>query len=196
MIDENKLLYNLKMRKRESLEEAIRRYTPYVSVIIYNTIGTAASKEDMEEVISDSFLSLWQHAGDISYEKGGIRSYLGAIARNAAKNKVRGFMPSEELDENIVSRSAEPQDYLVQNEERQFLLDMITALGEPDSEIFLRYYYYDEKIKTIASATGISVSTVKSKLSRGRKKLKKLIIQNRRDGNEQAALFAQEGIGN
>ncbi|MCI8283657.1 MAG: sigma-70 family RNA polymerase sigma factor [Firmicutes bacterium] len=196
MIDERKLLCNLKMRKRNSLEEAIKRYTPYVSVIIYNTIGRTASKEDMEEVISDTFLSFWQHIDDINEEKGGIRSYLGAIARNAAKNKLRGFIPSEELNENIASRSAEPQDYLEQNEEKQFLLDMITALGEPDSEIFLRYYYYDEKIKTISSAMGIPTSTVKTKLSRGKTKLKKLIIQNRRDGNEQTALFAQEGAGN
>lgn len=52
---------------------------------------------------------------------------------------------------------------------------MIMKLGEPDSEIFFRYYYYNEKIRDIASVTGIPISTVKTKLSRGKNKLKQII---------------------
>jgi len=53
------------------------------------------------------------------------------------------------------------------------LISLIMALGEPDSEIFIRYYYYEQKIKHIAKYTGIPISTVKTKLVRGRAELKK-----------------------
>ena len=49
----------------------------------------------------------------------------------------------------------------------------VMELGEPDSEIFVRYYKYNEKLKDIAKITGIKLSTVKTRLSRGRQKLKK-----------------------
>ena len=50
MIDEQKLLHNLKKRNRNSLDDIIKIYTPYVSVIVYNTVGCKLSKEDMEEI--------------------------------------------------------------------------------------------------------------------------------------------------
>lgn len=165
------------------MEDVIKIYTPYVSAVIYNTIGNIAPKEDIEEVISDTFLQLWRNANSIDEEKGCIRSYIGAVARNTAKNKLRTIRINEELDENIVFNSDNPQDVLLKNEERKFLLDMIAALGEPDSEIFLRYYYYNEKNRSISDVMNINISTVKSKLSRGKEKLKNA-MQNGRFNNE------------
>lgn len=177
MINEDKLLNSLKNKNRNCLNDIIKLYTPYVNVVVYNIIGSTASAEDIEEVISDTFVSLWRHADTISPDKGGIRAYLGAIARNAAKNKLRECKIHDNLDENTTSLLASPQEVILQKEKKLLLSDMITALGEPDSEIFFRYYYFDEKIKNIASVMGMPVSTVKTKLSRGKIKLKKAICQ-------------------
>lgn len=49
------------------------------------------------------------------------------------------------------------------------------SLGEPDNEIFVRYYKFGEKLNDIAAATGVNLSTVKTKLSRGKTKLKKIL---------------------
>ena len=49
------------------------------------------------------------------------------------------------------------------------------ALGEPDSEIFVRRYKSDEKIKDISKAMGLNISTVKTRLSRGKRKLRKML---------------------
>ena len=48
-------------------------------------------------------------------------------------------------------------------------------LGEPDNEIFVRCYKFGEKIKEISNATGLNASTIKSKLSRGKRKLRTLL---------------------
>ncbi len=122
MINEIKLLHNLKSKKRNSLEDVIKLYTPYASVVIYNTIGSIAPKEDVDEVISDTFLQLWRNADSIDEEKGCIRSYVVAVARNTAKNKLRTIRVNEEIDENILSDSDSPQDILLKNEDRKFLL--------------------------------------------------------------------------
>ncbi|MCH5212984.1 MAG: sigma-70 family RNA polymerase sigma factor [Oscillospiraceae bacterium] len=176
MTEEQKLLAGLKKRRHGSLEKVIDLYTPYVTVIVYNVVGAAMPKEDIEEVVSDSFLSLWKSAGTLNSEKGSIRTYLAAIARNRAKNKLRTIHTHEEISENIISAYKTPQEDVEEQEKRSLMLELIKSLGEPDCEIFLRYYYYEEKISKIADITGLHVSTVKTKLSRGRKKIKESLI--------------------
>ena len=177
MTDEKKLLLKLKKRSYGALEKAIEMYTPYVTVIVYNVIGAFMQQEDVEEVVSDTFLSLWRNAGTLDSEKGSIRTYLAAIARNSAKNKLRAMRPHEEINENVISLYGEVCEDIEKREERIFMLEIIKSLGEPDSEIFLRYYYYEEKISKIADVTGIPVSTVKTKLSRGRKRIKEILME-------------------
>ena len=48
-------------------------------------------------------------------------------------------------------------------------------LGEPDNKIFVRYYKFEKKLRDISKAMGLNLSTVKTKLSRGRNKLKILL---------------------
>lgn len=177
LIDDIKLLRDLKSKKRNCMDEIIRSYTPYVSVVVYNTIGRIAPPQDIEEVIADTFFALWTHSDSIEEKEGCIRAYIGAIARNMAKNKLRTVILCEELDENTVSDMYDPQSDLIKNEDKAVLLKLILSLGEPDSEIFIRHYYYEEKIKHISKIMGIKVSTVKSKLFRGKEKLKDKLFE-------------------
>ncbi len=184
MINEAKILANLKEKKRGSLEKVIDIYTPYISIIVYNIIGRVMTNEDVEEVISDAFISLWKHADAIDNEKGSIRTYLSAIARNCAKNKLREVKSYTELDENIISKEIEPQEGLKLKEDKKLLLELIAQLGEPDSEIFIRYYYFGERIGKISQRTGLCTSTIKTKLARGRIKLKEVLVKERWECNE------------
>ena len=183
MTDEKKLLVRLKNHSYGALEKAIELYTPYVTVIVYNVIGSAMSREDVEEVVSDTFLALWRRASLLDVNKGGLRAYLAAIARNGAKNKLRQVFVHEEIDGAALKNSCDALQNVEREEERKLILDVINSLGEPDSEIFLRYYYYEEKISKIADATGLKASTVKTKLSRGRKRIKEMLVE-RRYGDE------------
>lgn len=194
MTDEKKLLINLKNGRGGSLEKAIKLYTPYVCTVIYNIVGSSMSKEDVEEAVSDVFVSLWRHAGDLDAEKGSVRSYLGVIARNCAKNRMRSARMFEEYDETLADERG-TEEIAEERERRRILISLIQKLGEPDSEIFMRYYFYDEKISKISAVTGICGSTIKTKLSRCRSKMKILLRENGingelrdgRYGNEQTA---------
>ena len=46
-----------------------------------------------------------------------------------------------------------------------------------DREIFLRFYFYCQKISQIAAAMELKENTVKSRLSRGREKLKASLLE-------------------
>lgn len=177
MTDDIKLIEGLKKQKRGSLETAIDIYTPYVSVIVYNIIGGVMTKEDAEEVVSDVFVQLWRNAKTLDIEKGSVRAYLGAIAQNAAKKKLRSVLVETSLDEKLSSSSLSPEERAEEKEELLELLELIESLGEPDSEIFLRHYWYGERVSKISSATGICKSTITTKLHRGRKKLREILTK-------------------
>lgn len=182
MTEDERLICNIKRKRRGALEKVIDLYTPYVGTVIYNVIGSAMTKEDIEEVISDTFVTLWRNADKFDAHKGCLRTYLGTMARNLAKNKFAALTVNAELDENITAFHADPGIKVEQDEERANMINAINELGEPDSEIFMRYYYYDEKISYISKAMSLPVNTVKTKLARGRRKLKEIL--QRRDRNE------------
>ena len=73
MVDEAKLLLRLKNRQRNSINQAIEVYTPYLSTVIYNAVGNRLSKEDIEEIVSDVFVMLWKNAEYIDLSKGTLR---------------------------------------------------------------------------------------------------------------------------
>ena len=177
-MDEQKLLEKLRKKKRGALEIAINQYTPYVNAVVYNIIGQTMTREDMEEVVSSVFIALWLHCAELDASKGTIRSYLGAVARNNAKNKLRELKPCQPLEEFVWAESGKPHEEIERQEQASTLWNMIHTLGEPDSEIFLRYYFYEEKIGNIAKHIGLQPATVKTKLARGRQKLKKMIERN------------------
>lgn len=58
----------------------------------------------------------------------------------------------------------------------KYVWETVMSLGEPDSEIFVRRYKFDEKIKDISKAMGLNISTVKTRLSRGKRKLRKMLL--------------------
>lgn len=170
-MDEKKLLLRLKKREENALNEAIDVYTPYLSTVLYNSVGTSLSKEDIEETVSDTFVTLWQNAYAIDLEKGTMRSYIAAVARNAAFKRLSKQKDCVCLDDIEIA----DDNFADKASSDDFLWKAVMSLGEPDNEIFVRYYKFDEKLKTIAKATGLNISTVKTKLSRGKRKLKRIL---------------------
>ena len=88
MTDEAELLQRLGNREKNSIDEAIRIYTPYLSTVLYHMAGNSLPKEDIEEIVADVFVVLWKNTGRIDLQKGTLRSYLAAVARNFALKRI------------------------------------------------------------------------------------------------------------
>lgn len=173
---ESKALRNLKYGSEEALGWFIEQYTPYVTTIIYNIIGAYMDEADIEEVASDVFLAFWQNAKKV--RPLAVKGYLASIARNQAKNKLRGCGFTFPLEDQILIVDEITPEHAYQKKElsaavRRAVLDM----EQPEREIFLRYYYYGQKTEQIADEMNINPSTVRSKLSRGRSRLKDALIK-------------------
>ena len=170
MVDESKLLMQLRKRQKNSINQAIEVYTPYLSTVLYNMVGNGLPKEDIEEIVSDVFVVLWKNAEYIDLSKGTLRSYIAATARNHALKRLNKKKDYTNLDDIEI-----PIEDDFTDDNKKSIWDAVMRLGEPDNEIFVRFYKYDEKLKDISKATGLNISTIKTKLSRGKLKLKKIL---------------------
>lgn len=170
-MDERRALRGLTQHNETALAWFIERYAPYVNTIVFNIIGNAMSIKDVEEVSSDVFLVLWKNAERI--RPGKVKAYLSGIARNMARDRLRQADQALPLEEDILTSSAEDMEHDVEVREQARLVNQAMLNMEyPDREIFLRHYYYCQPLSQIAEEMGINLSTIKTRLRRGRGKLK------------------------
>ena len=171
---EEKALELLKNRDPEGLDWFIRRYTGYVSTVIWNIIGRYMPVQDAEELCSDVFLALWQKGDRPRPEK--IKSYLGSIARHKAINKLRerGVELGSE-DDVVAIAAAGPEETVERRELARLVKEAVESLDWPDREIFLRYYYYCQTTADIAGEMDLGHASVRKRLERGREKLKRYL---------------------
>ena len=173
-MEEQAALRALKRGDEAGLAWMIDRYAAYVSTIVYHIIGAAMTAADVEEVSSDVFLVLWSNAGKV--RPGKVKAYLSGIARNKAKEKLRTAGQCLPLEEDaILIRNADPECDMEAREQAAYIRRATLAMGHPDREIFLRHYYYCQPVSRIAAEMNMNPSTVKTRLRRGRDKLKKCL---------------------
>ena len=184
-MEQEQLLRQLQKKSKGALEAAIAQYGAYVLAIIRNRSRGVLTPEDHEEIASDVFLSLWRSAARI--ERGQLRPWLGAVARNQTAEVMRKkdvFLPLE--DDTLITLDR-LWEQMVEKERCEALAQALAALPEEDREIFYRFDDLSQTTAQIAAALHLNASTVRSRLMRGRETLRKLLSKG--------GLFHEDDVG-
>ena len=170
-------LLRLQHGREDALVWFIEKYTPYVCTVIRYLIGGTMTEEDVEETASDVFLILWERADCVSATT--VRAWLGGVARNKARQKLRERGMTLSLDEDLLLFSETDLEQTLEQADRdQIVREAVYAMETTDRAIFLRYYYHCQPLATISEELQIPLSTVKSRLRRGREKLRATLEKN------------------
>ena len=168
---ESKALAQLQAGDQRALEWFIDRYAAYVGAVANSILQGSMSRSDVEEVASDVFVTLWKNAERL--EALHLKAYLSKVARSLAFRKLRERKAELPLEEDVL---VFPEDSLIEKLDRQerdrLVREAVLSLAQPDREIFLRFYYYCQSIAVIAEKLRMNPSTVKTRLRRGREKLR------------------------
>lgn len=177
-MNDNTLLQLLRDDPERGLHEAIQQYGRPLGKIIAS-IMPASSGEDKEEVLQDCFVKLWQNRMRIETERS-LKSYLYAIARNTAVDRLRQTKEIIYLDEEMTNALSDPENILRRIEKQelhQIFLEGIRELGEPKSQVFYMRYFLNMRVKEIAEHLDVREKKVENILSRDKKKLWKLLSE-------------------
>ena len=139
------------------------------------------NKNTADDLYQETFLKLWEldNVNDTENPK----SYLLGIGVNLWKNQCRKQMwrkqiadivpVSEESQIENFSAADSVEDTVISNQEKVLVQDAVNRLPEKLRIVVLSYYMENLKVAEIAEQMHESVSSIKSKLMRARKYLRK-----------------------
>ena len=107
MSEETELLRLILREPETGLEEAMRRYAPFVKAAAGRVLPGAP--QEVEECMADTFIALWKNAGTLLDRQIPPKAWLAVTARNKALNRLRVLRRQNALplDETFAAGLAE-----------------------------------------------------------------------------------------
>lgn len=167
-------------------EELLKKYAPYILVLVHNFAGARGEEEDIaQEVSIQVYRSITSLESPYAFT-----AWLRRIVVNVTNNYVdkhRRHWNHGDLDEalSIEDKNADhiPQEAAAKSDTRKRLASLIAELPRSQRTALFMYYYEDMSYKDIAQTLGIKVGTVATNLKKARAKLEKSITEQTRIEN-------------
>ena len=158
----------------DALGELYDRYGRIVFGVLYRLLGVP---EAAEEVTQDAFHAIWRRAATYRPDRGAVRTWMLAIARNAAidwrRTKGKRFEREAAIDEAAeLVEEIRVDDRVIASLRAQRVRDAVAALP-PEQRTVLSLAFWSGLSQTeIAERTGTPLGTVKSRVRLGMIKLR------------------------
>lgn len=184
-MEKKEIIKEYKIKDTLDIEKIYNNFYSYVYTIVVNTAKQYLQEEDIEEIIVDTFLVLWKNTRKLEEDRC-IKPYIAGITKKLIQEKARKrkiHLYISDYENKI--ESIDELDLI--NEEREeitLLKEVVKKLKEKDKYIVELYYYQSMKIKEIAKCLKLSEFTVKQRLYRIRKRIKKEIEKKGGYSNE------------
>lgn len=180
-MDDKKIINAIRAGDSQSMELLMDKYSRLLWTIAGAILKNSASTEDVEECVSDVFLHLWLHPDKFDSKRGNLKGYLALLTKSKAIDKLRqnkreAAIP---LDEDIILKSEDILENLIDKEDKAQLMDTIRALKEPNKEILIRRFFFEQKPSEIARALSLSVRQVENRIYRTKQQLRQIPSLNR-----------------
>lgn len=182
MMMDNKLLDKYFIRDETAIEDTKKIYGRMIRSSIKRILSDDC---DIEECENDVYLKIWQLIPpDRPCDFG---AYLCKLAKNiafkairrkkAAKRNAEFDLSYEELEENIIGRSSDPEESLNAKELSRIVDAFLRNRAKEKRVMFIKRYWYYERIKDIADELHVSETKVSTTLARMRKELQKELVK-------------------
>lgn len=157
-----------------ALGELYDRYGRIVFGVLYRTLG---SPEPAEEVAQDAFHAAWRRADTYRPDRGSVRTWLLAIARNAAidwrRTKGKRFEREAAIDEAAeLVEERRIDDRVMASLQAERVRAAVAALPEDQRTTLSLAFWSGLSQSQIAERTGTPLGTVKSRVRLGMAKLR------------------------
>lgn len=164
-------------RRESALTETAKKYGAYLNQVAYRILG---SREDVEEVVSDTLLATWNQIPPDRPRV--LRHYLSRITRNLAfdrldYNTAQKRNPTltqalEELDGCLPDGTQDLEQALEAGLLKESINSFLSSVSRQDCALFLGRYYYGMTLQELSQKLGLTQGKVKYRLSSLRVALK------------------------
>ncbi len=192
-MDERQWVHAIKKGDKQYLQDIVEKY--YDDIFRFCTFQ-AGSREDAYDLTQETFLRFIRYVEGYHYRN--LKGYLLTIAMNLCRDflteksrrREREVSFDREINSDDPSESdslwdiyqpleavagwteESPESKLEESDIHDRLMEALSCLPQMQRETLLLHYLYDMKYREIGKLTGVSVSTVKSRVKQGTEKLR------------------------
>lgn len=155
------------------LKEVMEAYGEYCIRVAYLYVKDWAAAE---EIVQDVFLAYYKQQQRFE-GRASLKTYLVKITIHKSHDYLRSWKRkmSHFVTQKYVTPSAE-QTIIIEEQQSQ-LVEALLRLPIKYREVLILHYYDDYKVREIAELLQVSENTIKTRLTRGREKLKPLLAE-------------------
>lgn len=175
IINDDNFITEIKKKNPKALDFVVDTYSNLTFKIVSNVLNSNFHCQDVEECVNDVFLAVWNNIESFDELKGVFKYWISAIAKYKSidyKRKLGKTLNNESIDNFDFQTDSNIESLVISKENKDELLDAISTMKSEDKEIFIRRYFLDETIESIAKEFDVNRNLIDKKLSRGRKFLK------------------------
>ncbi|WP_421381020.1 RNA polymerase sigma factor [Bacillus salacetis] len=157
--------------------ELVKKYSPVVERFAFQM---GASSSDIQDISQEVFIRVYRFLHQFSHSK--FTTWLYKITLNVTRDFMRKenryFLKSEKLaKESFQGDPYLPEEAVFREEEDRLLHECIQELDEKYRIPIILYYFHEKKYEEIQEILSLNLSTVKTRLLRGKDMLKKAMIK-------------------
>lgn len=171
---EDKLIIKyIKRCNQKGMQMLIDKYSKLLIAIIRTHLNPVLNYE--EECLSDVLFSIWENIEGFDGNENSFKNWICAIAKYKSIDYKRKYL--SKINSEIDSNASYIDENLARLELKEEIDEILSFLNDKDKELFIRYYLNGDKLDEIASDISTTVSSLHSRLSRGRKTIRNHILK-------------------
>ncbi|MFQ3546191.1 sigma-70 family RNA polymerase sigma factor [Halobacillus rhizosphaerae] len=167
--------------KEYLLKELMKKYTNKVYLLAYSFVRDKGIAEDISQEV---FIKCYRHINTYRGEAA-ITSWIYKITVNTSKD----FLRKQKLlkwrfplkSEDHHSKIESSEETVLKMDKKEEILSFVFSLPLKYREVLILHYFHELKTLEISETLDVSLNTVKTRLARGRNKLKEKL---RSEGGE------------
>ncbi len=178
---EKRLAARARTGDREAFEELVEIYKDKIVQLGYRMLG---NKHEAEEVAQETFIRVYVNLNkyDATHK---FSTWIYRIASNICIDRIRKRRHAYSLDAEIhqdgeqnlyaalPDTSKSPEEQAVLGEMQVAVHDAVMSLNPTYRTVMVLRYFHDMSLQEISDVTNLPVSTIKTRIHRGREALRK-----------------------
>jgi RNA polymerase sigma-70 factor, ECF subfamily len=167
---------------RRAFVELVELYSSKIHRLAYRMLH---NKPDSEDIVQETFMRVYMNLNHYD-ESQKFSTWIYRIGRNVCIDLLRKKRPAASLDaelsetdedynfySKIASNESSPEHLVVQSETEEQIHKSIHKLADKYKSVITLYYLQELSLQEISERLGLPVTTVKTRLHRGRELLRK-----------------------
>ena len=168
--------------QESAIEVLYERYHRYAYSLAYRILRDPVASED---IVQDAFLSIWRKASSYQAQNGSVQSWIQAIVRHRAIDKIRASAHREyqwtplqaDNEQDPPGEQPDVWEQAWQSEQHRIILEVMVQIPSEQRMVIELAYFGGLTHAEISEQCHIPLGTVKGRMRLGLQKMKSLLAE-------------------